>query len=105
MLKTEEVSNFSPAMAVPMTVKMPEPMTAPMPSAVSDTGPSVFLQRVLGFLRVGDELVDGFGAKNLAWQSPAPRSVGMTRSVSGDLAGQAIAIRRDAASSETRVRA
>jgi hypothetical protein len=37
----EEVSNFSPAMAVPMTVKMPEPMTAPMPSEVKDSGPRV----------------------------------------------------------------
>src|ERR1700758_3238881 len=26
-----------------MTVKMPEPMTAPIPSAVSETGPRVFL--------------------------------------------------------------
>jgi hypothetical protein len=45
----EEVSNFSPEMAVPMTVKMPEPMTAPMPSEVSESGPSVFLSRVSGF--------------------------------------------------------
>jgi hypothetical protein len=36
-----EVSNCSPEIAVPMTVKMPEPMTAPMPSAVSDHGPRV----------------------------------------------------------------
>src|SRR5579859_2545089 len=35
-------SNFCPAMAVPMTVKMPEPMTAPMPSAVRDHGPRLF---------------------------------------------------------------
>ncbi|HEX5235165.1 MAG TPA: hypothetical protein VFW25_07550 [Silvibacterium sp.] len=42
MLKTDEVSNFSPAMAVPITVKMPEPITAPMPSEVRETGPSVF---------------------------------------------------------------
>lgn len=41
-------SNFSPEMAVPMTVKMPEPMTAPMPSAVSDQGPSVFLSACSG---------------------------------------------------------
>jgi len=33
------VSNFSPEIAVPMTVKIPEPMTAPMPRAVSDHGP------------------------------------------------------------------
>src|SRR5271156_5998280 len=44
----EEVSNFSPAMAVPMTVKIPEPITAPMPSAVSDQGPSVFLRQCSG---------------------------------------------------------
>ena len=42
------MSNFCPAMAVPITVKMPEPITAPMPSAVSDTGPSVFFSAVLG---------------------------------------------------------
>jgi len=44
----DEVSNFCPAMAVPMTVKIPEPMTAPMPRAVSDHGPSVFLSRCSG---------------------------------------------------------
>jgi hypothetical protein len=43
-----EVSNCSPEMAVPMTVKMPEPITAPMPSAVSDQGPSVFLSAFSG---------------------------------------------------------
>ena len=37
----EEVSNFCPAMAVPITVKIPEPITAPIPRAVSDTGPNV----------------------------------------------------------------
>jgi hypothetical protein len=49
VLKTEEVSNFSPAIAVPMTVKMPEPMTAPMPSAVRDHAPSVFFRLCSGF--------------------------------------------------------
>src|SRR5271157_1396478 len=44
----DEVSNFCPAMAVPITVKMPEPMTAPMPRAVSDHGPSVFFSRCSG---------------------------------------------------------
>ena len=44
----EEVSNFSPAIAVPITVKIPEPMTAPMPSAVRETGPSVFLRLCSG---------------------------------------------------------
>jgi hypothetical protein len=43
-----EVSNCSPEMAVPMTVKMPEPMTAPIPSAVSDHGPRVFLSLCAG---------------------------------------------------------
>jgi hypothetical protein len=42
------VSNFSPEIAVPMTVKIPEPMTAPIPSAVSETGPSVFLRLCSG---------------------------------------------------------
>ena len=37
-----------PPMAVPMTVKMPEPMTMPMPSAVSETGPRVFLSECSG---------------------------------------------------------
>ncbi len=37
------MSNFCPAMAVPITVKMPEPITAPIPRAVRETGPSVFL--------------------------------------------------------------
>src|SRR5271157_5662808 len=45
----DEVSNFSPEMAVPTTVKMPEPMTAPMPSDVRETGPRVFLRLVSGF--------------------------------------------------------
>jgi hypothetical protein len=31
-----------------MTVKMPDPITAPMPSAVSETGPSVFLRACSG---------------------------------------------------------
>jgi hypothetical protein len=47
-LRIDEVSNFSPEMAVPMTVKMPEPMTAPMPRAVSETGPRVFLRACSG---------------------------------------------------------
>jgi hypothetical protein len=38
-----------PPIATPMTVKMPEPMTAPMPSAVSETGPRVFLRACSGF--------------------------------------------------------
>src|SRR5579859_6596377 len=44
----DEVSNFCPAIAVPMTVKIPEPITAPIPSAVSETGPSVFFSRRSG---------------------------------------------------------
>src|SRR6266567_4520159 len=44
----DEVSNFCPAMAVPMTVKIPDPITAPIPSAVSETGPSVFFSRLSG---------------------------------------------------------
>jgi hypothetical protein len=43
-----DVSNRSPEMAVPMTVKMPEPMTAPMPNAVSDHGPRLFFNECSG---------------------------------------------------------
>ena len=49
MFRIEEVSNFSPARAVPIIVKIPEPMTAPIPSAVSESGPSVFFRLVSGF--------------------------------------------------------
>ena len=42
------VSNFSPAIAVPTTVKIPEPITAPIPSAVKETGPSVFFSACSG---------------------------------------------------------
>ena len=63
-----EVSNFSPAMAVPITVKMPEPITAPMPSAVSDHGPERLLQAVLGLFRVADQLVDRLGREQLCRQ-------------------------------------
>ena len=44
----DAVSNCCPAIAVPITVKMPEPMTAPIPSAVSDNGPSVFFRATSG---------------------------------------------------------
>jgi len=44
-LRTEETSNFSPAIAVPITVKMPEPMTAPIPSEVRLIQPSDFFNR------------------------------------------------------------
>jgi hypothetical protein len=47
-LRIDDVSNFSPEIAVPMTVKMPEPMTAPIPSAVREIGPSVFLRACAG---------------------------------------------------------
>ena len=44
----EGASKRCPAMAVPMTVKMPEPMTAPMPNDVSDHGPSDFFSECSG---------------------------------------------------------
>ena len=44
----EGTSNFWPAMAVPMTVKIPEPITAPMPRAVRDQGPRVFFKECPG---------------------------------------------------------
>ena len=43
-MKIEEISSFSPAMAVPITVKLPEPMTAPIPSEVRLSQPSVFFR-------------------------------------------------------------
>ncbi len=48
MLGMLGASNFSPEIAVPITVKMPEPITAPMPSAVSDQGPRVFFRECAG---------------------------------------------------------
>ena len=42
------VSNCSPEIAVPITVKIPEPITAPMPSAVKDHGPRVFFRECSG---------------------------------------------------------
>jgi hypothetical protein len=42
VFEIEATSKLCPAMAVPITVKMPEPITAPMPKAVSDTGPKDF---------------------------------------------------------------
>src|SRR5208283_3700057 len=41
----EGALKYSPAAAVPVSMKIPEPMMAPMPSAVSDQGPSVFFRR------------------------------------------------------------
>ena len=41
-------SNFCPAMAVPITVKIPEPITAPIPNAVRDQGPRLFLRECSG---------------------------------------------------------
>src|SRR5271157_6126480 len=40
---------YSPAAAVPVSMKIPEPMMAPIPSAVSDQGPRVLLSRCAGF--------------------------------------------------------
>jgi hypothetical protein len=60
--RMEGTSNFCPAMAVPMTVKMPEPMTAPMPSAVSDHGPRTFSASA-GLFRVPDQLIDRLAGK------------------------------------------
>ena len=66
-------SNCCPAIAVPMTVKMPEPMTAPMPSAVSDHGPSVFFSACSGSSESRMQLVDRLAGKQLAGQGSSPR--------------------------------
>jgi hypothetical protein len=60
----EDVSNFWPAMAVPITVKIPDPITAPMPSAVSDQGPSVFFSRCSGSSEFAMSLSIDFLAKS-----------------------------------------
>src|SRR5229473_4635213 len=44
----DDVSNFCPAIAVLITVKIPEPITAPIPRAVRETGPRVFFSRRSG---------------------------------------------------------
>jgi len=69
----DEVSNFCPAIAVPMTVKMPEPMTAPMPRAVSDHGPSVFFRRCSGSSDSEISLSMDLQAKSWFGRSMLPR--------------------------------
>src|ERR1700730_2874409 len=44
----EDACNFCPAMAVPITVKIPEPITAPIPSDVRLNQPSDFFNRRSG---------------------------------------------------------
>jgi hypothetical protein len=45
----EDTCIFCPAMAVPMTVKMPEPMTAPIPSDVKLSQPKDFFSLISAF--------------------------------------------------------
>ena len=47
-LKTELNCIFSPAIAVPTIVKIPDPITAPMPSEVRLSQPSDFFRRISG---------------------------------------------------------
>src|SRR4029077_15063027 len=68
----EDVSNFCPAIAVPITVKMPEPMTAPIPSAVRDQGPSVFLRRCSGSSELAINLSIDFLAKSWLGRAKLP---------------------------------
>ena len=68
----EEVSNFCPAIAVPMTVKMPEPMTAPMPSAGQRPRTKGLLQPMFRLLRLGDQLVNGLAREELVRQVMLP---------------------------------
>jgi hypothetical protein len=77
VVRIDEVSNFSPAMAVPMTVKMPEPMTAPMPSPVSDHGPSVFLRLCSGSSESLISLSIDLVANSCCRSASAPRNLGM----------------------------
>jgi hypothetical protein len=68
-----DVSNFSPEMAVPMTVKMPEPMTAPMPRAVSDHGPRVFFRACAGSSESRISLSIDLRAKNWLGSEVPPK--------------------------------
>src|SRR5271165_2872461 len=47
--RTEETCSFCPAIAVPITVKIPDPITAPMPSDVRLSQPSDFFNRTSAF--------------------------------------------------------
>jgi hypothetical protein len=76
-----EVSNCSPEIAVPMTVKMPEPITAPMPRAVSDHGPSVFFSLCSGSSDSRISLSIDLRAKN--WLGSAGLLTGFRGQVSG----------------------
>ena len=97
-------SNFCPAMAVPMTVKMPEPMTAPMPSAVSDHGPRDFFRRVLGLFRVQDQLIDRLAGNKLPEQDSSPHSAGGGGLRIAESAGQGDFLIQDASEAVYRVR-
>ena len=67
-----------PPMAVPMTVKMPEPMTAPMPSAVSETGPRVFLSACSSHSESLISLSMDLRAKSCDRSGDSGRRVGVT---------------------------
>ena len=61
----EEASKRWPAMAVPMTVKMPEPITAPMPKRRQRQRAQSLSQTMGRILRFADQLVDGFCGEDL----------------------------------------
>src|SRR5262245_15206775 len=69
-LRIDLAENVCPAMAVPITVKMPEPITAPIPSAVSDQGPSDFLSCCSGLSESEISLSIDFLAKS--WLARRP---------------------------------
>jgi hypothetical protein len=88
VFRIDDVSNFSPEIAVPMTVKMPEPMTAPIPREVSETGPRVFFRRVSGFSDSAISLsmdlqASAWGLEDWRDRCPAPQITMMKGSVSG----------------------
>jgi hypothetical protein len=104
VFRIEDVSNFSPEIAVPITVKMPEPMTAPMPSEVSESGPSVFLSRVSGF---SDSLISlSIDLQQRTWGGRVRllSAILLKGVYQGLRAQRGLRIRRDFASSETRLR-
>src|SRR5580700_4392026 len=73
---------YSPAAAVPVSIKMPEPMMAPMPSAVSDQGPRDLLSRCSGFSE--SEISLSMDLQQRSWLSEVRTDDRMVAAGSGD---------------------
>src|SRR5580692_3448190 len=73
---------YSPAAAVPVSIKMPEPMMAPMPRAVSDQGPRDLLSRCSGFSE--SEISLSMDLQQRSWLSEVRTDDRMVAAGSGD---------------------